>query len=150
MIKPIKAVMATLIVTSLVCLPIAHGQQKESPEEKAYKFRHSLFQTFSWKLGQLVGAQMASDAAAFNKHANDLLVLSKMTGEGFAIENSLPEGTRAKPEIWEDAEGFAEKSDMLVQAVAGLTEDGAMESFNVREFATKSCGGCHRDFRTKK
>ena len=144
------AFVITTLGLTLVSGSVHAQSKKETPEEKAFKFRNSLFQTFSWKLGQLHGAQSADDEAAFSKHANDLLVLANMTGEGFQIENSIPEGSRAKPEIWEDSEGFAAKTQDFVAAVAGLTEDGAMDSFKVRDFATKNCGGCHREYRNKK
>lgn len=145
------AVIVFVITTLGLAFSSAEAQsKKETPEQKAFKFRTSLFQTFSWKLGQLNGAQTVGDESAFTKHANDLLVLAKMTGEGFEIENSLPEGTRSKSEIWEDSEGFAVKTQGFVDAVAGLTQVGAMESFKVRDFATKNCGGCHREYRNKK
>ena len=103
--------------------------KKPTPEERAYQFRTGMFQTFAWKMGRLVGAKMANDSAAFSKHATDLQNLTSMLEEGFQIENSLPDGTSAKPEIWEDFDKFEEKATTLRSAVAGLTEEGAMESF---------------------
>jgi len=82
----------------------AMAQKQPTPEERAYKFRTSLFQTFAWKLGQMAGAKGRDDAASFTKHATDLAQLSTLIEEGFQIENSLPEGTKAKPEIWQDYE----------------------------------------------
>ncbi|MCH2190550.1 MAG: cytochrome c [Gammaproteobacteria bacterium] len=143
-------VIVVVVVLGLVASPADAQNIKETPEQKAFKFRTSLFQTFSWKLGQLHSAQSASDETGFINHANDLLVLAKMTGEGFEIANSMPEGTRAKSEIWEDPEGFSSKTQTFVDAVSSLTEEGAMESFKVRDFASKNCGGCHREYRTKK
>lgn len=124
-------------------------ESQPTPEEKAYKFRTSLFQTFAWKFGKLVGALQASDEAAFKANAKDLEYLAGMLEEGFQIKDSLPEGTTAKPTIWEDYDTFTEKADTLRQAAASLSEDGAMASFDPRGFGSKNCGGCHRVFRIK-
>lgn len=138
----------TLICTLLLVAPV-QAQNQPTPEERAYDFRHGLFETFSWKLGQLYGAQAKDDAAAFKKHADDLSYLSSMLEEGFQIDNSMPAGSRAKAEIWQDYASFADKAKTLQKAAAALTQDGAMKDFNVRDFGSKNCGGCHRDFREK-
>ncbi|MFT6407518.1 MAG: cytochrome c556 [Arenicella sp.] len=127
----------------------ALAQKKPTPEERAYKFRTSLFQTFAWKIGQMAGAKSANDETAFSKHAADLAQLSSLIEEGFQIQNSLPEGTKAKPEIWQDYEKFQSKAQALSDAALGFAEAGAMANFDPREFGSKSCGGCHRDFKIK-
>lgn len=135
-------------------LTFASGQalakDEPTPEERAYKFRTSLFQTFGWKYGQLIAAKQREDEAGFIKHADDLVYLSTLLEEGFQIENSLPEGTRAKPEIWQDYEKFQEKAKNLRSVAKTLTQTGAMANFNPRDFGSKACGTCHRDFRIKK
>jgi len=125
------------------------AQKQPTPEERAYKFRTSLFQTFSWKLGQMAGAKGKNNPDAFTKHAADLAQLSTLIEEGFQIANSLPEGTKAKPEIWEDYKKFQAKAMALTEAATGFTEAGAMANFDAREFGSKTCGGCHRDFKIK-
>lgn len=126
----------------------AHAQQP-TPEERAYKFRTSLFQTFAWKLGQMAQAKGQDDEGAFIKHAKDLSYLSGLIEEGFTIENSLPEGSKAKPEIWEDYAKFQEKAANMTEVTNGFTQAGAMADFNPREFGSKACGSCHRDFKVK-
>lgn len=145
---------ASFRFTAALCMTVflinpAYAQEQPTPAERAYEFRHGLFETFGWKLGQLYGAQAKEDAGAFKKHAKDLAYLATMLEEGFQLENSLPEGTRAKPEIWEDFDAFKEKADTLRTATNALLDEGAMESFNIRDFGSKNCGGCHRDFRVK-
>jgi len=139
-----------LIITAITVMtePVM-AQKQPTPEERAYKFRTSLFQTFSWKLGQMVGAKGKNNPDAFAKHAADLAQLSTLIEEGFQIANSLPEGTKAKPEIWEDYKKFQAKAMALTEAATGFTEAGAMANFDPREFGSKSCGGCHRDFKIK-
>lgn len=147
-----KKVLSSIIATAIVGI-FASGQvqsaDQPTPEERAYKFRTSLFQTFSWKFGNLVGAMKQSDEAAFAKHAGDLVSLSGLLEEGFQIENSLPEGTAAKPEIWQDYDTFKEKAANLTALATSLTEAGAMAEFDPRDFGSKACGSCHRDFRIK-
>ncbi|TQV79415.1 cytochrome c [Exilibacterium tricleocarpae] len=140
----------TVTILSLIITSQAYAQEKQpTPEERAYTFRTSLFQTFAWKYGQLVGAKKQNDEATFIKHASDLEYLATMLEEGFQIKNSLPEGTAAKPEIWKDYDTFKKKSETLKSAANDLTKSGAMADFDARDFGSKNCGGCHRDFRVK-
>lgn len=132
-----------------VSLSVAQANDP-TPEDRAYKFRTSLFQTFGYKYGRLIGAKMKGDATMFKKQAADLAYLTTMLEEGFEIENSLPEGTEAKAKIWDDFSKFEEKADTLRSAVAELQNDGAMEEFNPRNFGSTNCGGCHREYRIKK
>lgn len=147
--KVSKNIWLPLALSLFVSTQAFADDKKPTPEERAYEFRHSIFETFAWKMGQLVGAKMKSDAAGFNKHATDLQYLASMLEEGFQIKNNIPEGSKAKPEIWSDFSKFEEKANALRTAAAGLTKDGAMESFNPRDFGSKNCGGCHRDFKVK-
>ena len=137
-------------ILSLFLTSQTYAQEKQpTPEERAYAFRTGLFQTFAWKYGQLVGAKKQDNEAAFNKHASDLEYLATMLEEGFQIKNSLPEGTAAKPEIWKDYDTFKKKAEGLKSAANGLTQPGAMADFDPRDFGSKACGSCHRDFRIK-
>lgn len=145
----VHVLILTLVSISLATSAVAQDDEP-TPEDRALKFRTSLFQTFGWKYGQLIGSKIKGDEAAFTKHAADLGYLATMLEEGFQIENSLPEGTTAKPNIWEDYDGFTEKADVLRTAVAGLAEEGAMAEFDPRGFGSKNCGGCHREYRIKK
>lgn len=145
-----RLVVVSLFVFLMQTTSSMAQDKSPTPEERAYKFRTSLFQTFGFKFGRLMAAKAQNDQQAFVKHATDLQYLATMLEEGFEIENSLPEGTEAKPVIWEDFDGFTEKAEVLRTAVAGLLEDGAMESFNPRDFGSTNCGGCHRDYRIKK
>ena len=147
--KASKTVWLPLILSLLFSTVALSDDKKPTPEERAYEFRHSLFETFAWKMGQLVGSKMKSDSVAFKKHATDLEYLASMLEEGFQIKNNIPEGSIAKPEIWDDFSKFEDKANVLRAAAGGLTKEGAMDSFNPRDFGSKNCGGCHRDFKVK-
>jgi len=143
-----RSAITAIVLCSISSVVIAQDKQP-TPEERAYKFRTSLFQTFAWKLGQMAQAKGKGEEAAFTQHAKDLAYLSSMIEEGFAIENSLPEGTTAKPEIWEDYSKFQEKISNFADLAKGFTEPETMSGFDPREFGSKACGSCHRDFRIK-
>lgn len=136
------------VVASVVFSGVALSQQP-SPEDREYGFRTSLFQTFAWKMGQLAQAKGANDQAGFAKHAKDLAYLSTMTQEGFMIENNIPGGSLAKPAIWEDFDDFGDKAANLTSLSEGLLAEGAMDSFSPRQFGSKACGTCHREYKEK-
>lgn len=94
-------------------------------------------------------AKGQSDEASFVQHAKDLSYLSTMIEEGFTIENSLPEGSKAKSEIWQDFEKFQKKIANMSELSEGFSDAGAMEGFDPRDFGSKACGSCHRDFKIK-
>jgi len=143
--KPFLVASALTIFTSVT---LAQGAQP-TPEERAYKFRTSLFETLAWKLGQMAGAQGQDDKEAFVQHAKDLAYLSTMIEEGFKIKDNLPDGTKAKPAIWEDYPKFQEKVANMAEIVNSFTSADAMADFDPREFGSKACGSCHRDFKIK-
>jgi len=141
-----------LFISSVILMFISsvYAQDNQpSPEQRAYKFRTSLFQTFAWKLGQMAEAKAKDDEALFVQQAKDLAYLSTMIEEGFKIEGSLPEGTNAKPAIWEDFEEFQGKASNMTELTEGFTKAGAMADFDPRAFGSKACGACHRDFKVK-
>ncbi len=85
-------------------------------------------------------------------HALSLQQLSVMASDIFP-EGSHGEGSRALPDIWEDAAGFGEALSALQGAAAGLAEaarSGDMAA--VDEAAAglgRTCGGCHRPYRAR-
>ena len=97
----------------------------------------------------MAGAKGQNNETAFTKHAADLAQLSTLIEEGFQIEDSLPEGSKAKAEIWQDYEKFQTKAQALNDAAMSFTDAGAMANFDPRDFGSKTCGGCHRDFKVK-
>jgi len=136
-----------ICISSLLTFTTVHAADEQpTPEERAFKFRTSLFQTFSWKFGQMVGAMKQKDETSFGKHQSDLVYLSSMIEEGFQIKDSIPEGSDAKPEIWEDFDKFKEKA----AALGSMAKELTMTEFDPRDFGSKACGGCHRDFRVKR
>ena len=146
----IKKLLAPLLASIALMMTSTSGYANQpTPEERAYKFRASLFQTFAWKLGRLAVSKGQNNSEAFNQHAADLVYLSGLIEEGFEIENSIPDGSKAKPEIWADYEGFKEKAANMTNLTKGLMEEGGMDSFDPRKFGSQACGSCHRSFKVK-
>lgn len=126
----------------------AHAQPP-SIEEQAVGFRQGVFQSLSWKVGQLAGAKAQNDRAAFQKHADDLAYLTGLITEGF-IANSLVADSKAKPSVWEDSEGFHEAAKKMQGMAAEIAAaDYDINSFDARSFGREGCGGCHKNFKER-
>ena len=85
-------------------------------------------------------------------HALSLQQLSVMASDIFP-EGSHGDGSRALPDIWEDAAGFGEALSAFQSAADALAEaaregDVAAVGEAARGFG-RTCGGCHRPFRAR-
>jgi len=85
-------------------------------------------------------------------HALTLQQLSVMASDIFP-EGSHGEGSRALPDIWNDADGFGEALSAF-QSAAGALADAARagDMTAVGDAAAglgRTCGGCHRPFRAR-
>ncbi len=78
-----------------------------------------------------------------------MVYLSSMIEEGFQIKDSLPEGSKAKSAIWEDFENFQARAANMSEVTQAYTDAANMGDFDPREFGSKACGTCHRDFKYK-
>jgi len=149
--KNLKFIVVTI---SLLMLTVGStwAQQRDTrtPEQKTHDFRTGLLQSISWKATQVANAKESGDRSAFQKHASDLAYLASMITEGFELKNSMPEGSAAKKEIWEDWELFLEKAHILQNATKEIASaDYDMGSYDARDFGSTICGGCHREFRER-
>jgi len=124
-------------------------EDTRTPEEKAYQFRDGLFHVIEYKFVKMIEAKFAGDKAAFHKIAAEISYMSKMIPEGF-IPNSIVEGTKAKPEIWEDWDKFTAKSAEFTKNLDGLADSGYdISSFDPKKFGGDNCGSCHRKFKAR-
>lgn len=85
-------------------------------------------------------------------HALSLQQLSVMASDIFP-EGSLGEGSRALPDIWDDAPGFGEALSAFQSAADALAEAArAGDMTAVGDAAAglgRTCGGCHRPYRAR-
>ena len=85
-------------------------------------------------------------------HALSLQQLSVMASDIFP-EGSHGEGSRALPDIWDDAAGFGEALSAFQGAATALAEaarGGDMAAVGEASAGLgRTCGGCHRPFRAR-
>ncbi len=98
------------------------------------------------------GLRSATDAAAVAASADELAeALARINADAFP-EGSA-DGSRAKPEIWEQWDEFAAKAEnavTLAQAIAAKARAGENTAELVKAFGKNACGSCHRPFRKPK
>lgn len=122
---------------------------------KAMDARQSHMTLYSFNLGTLGGMaqdKIPYDAAAATAAANNLAAMANMDQTGYWIEgsDSSVEGSRAKPEIWTNADDFTEKTAALatastaLAAVAGDDLDALKGAFGP---VGGACGACHKAYR---
>ncbi len=94
----------------------------------------------------------AGDAAGVAAAADKLAgLLAKINSDSFPKGSS--EGTRAKPEIWEQWDKFAttaKNAANLAQSIAAKARAGENTAELVKGFGRSACGSCHRPFRKPK
>lgn len=143
------ALSCVLVLTVTASLVQAQQRDTQSPEEKEFVFRDSLFRVIGHKASQLPEAKAKGDQVAFKETAADIAYLAGMITEGFQIENNIYENSRALPAIWEDFENFTNRANVLRDAAQSLADSGDMDSYDPRKFGSDNCGGCHRDHKKR-
>jgi cytochrome c556 len=131
----------------------AHAQQK--PED-VIKYRKAVMTVQSWNMrpmALMVKGQQPYDAALFAWYAGVIQSTSFMLPDAFAAGSDKGAETKAKPEIWKDAEKHRQYMDRfnadtlkLVAATKVGTLDAVKGPFGA---VAKNCGGCHEAFRMK-
>lgn len=129
----------------------AHAQQK--PED-VIKYRRAVMTVQAWNMrpmALMVKGQQPYDAALFAWYAGVVQSTSFMLPDAFAPGSDKGAETKAKPEIWKDAEKFKQTMDRfnadtlkLVAATKAGTLDAVKGPFGA---VAKNCGGCHKQFR---
>lgn len=106
-------------------------------------------------LAGMAKGEVAFDAAATKSN------VEKMASQFEAAKSLFPEGsetgggdkpTRAKPEIWQDKDGFLKLLDdsiVLANAVAGASDMDSLRPV-LGNLGNKSCKACHEKFRKPK
>lgn len=125
----------------------------DSPEGKAYVYRHAVMELADAKARLLAGMareELTLDEPAFVKAAVDLAALSTMMIDGFE-NRTLVDESRTDPSVWENWDDFRAKLDGLIKASAQLEEAATSQGFAAaRELVQPTlqhCGSCHRPYR---
>lgn len=94
----------------------------------------------------------AADAAAVAASADKLAeLLAGINADSFPKGSA--EGTRAKPEIWEQWDKFAaaaKSASDAARSIAAKARAGENTAELVKGFGRNACGPCHRPFRQRK
>lgn len=147
--KKITFIFAALILFSST--PFASDVDAE-----AYiKYRENLMQnakTHTKAIEAILKGQLTNEDNVI-RHARALKEVSMMFSTAFPEGSDMGE-TRAKAEIWSNAEGFEKAATDNQQAIDDLVK--AAESADMTAVGAamanvgKSCKGCHKEYRAKK
>lgn len=125
----------------------------DSPEGRAYQYRHAVMELAAAKnaiLGGMNRGERPDDPALFGKAASDLATLVGMITEGFEQEG-IAAGSRALPDIWTNMGDFDQKAADLAAAVQAVVDASEAGDFaGAKELAGNigsNCGACHRPYR---
>jgi cytochrome c556 len=138
---------------------IAVTKGQPDPGAKAIETRQGYMKLVVWEAGPLFGmakGEIAYDAEAATTHAANLKAISQYPVTGLFLPGTSkadrPGKTVAKPDIWQDRARFQTAFDDWRAAVAALAEvagDGQPALAAAVGGLGKSCGGCHKPFRSK-
>jgi cytochrome c556 len=103
-------------------------------------------------IGGMVNDKIPFDAKAASVNADLVATVSHLPFDGFVAGTDTGE-TKAKPEVWKDADKFKAAATKMQDAVAKLAtvakggDKGAIKA--AFGDAGGTCKGCHDDFRNK-
>ena len=131
-----------------------HAQGRPSKGEQTLKYRKAIYQTMVWNFGTLSAMaqdKIPYDAAEFQKRAQRVAFLTPMLGETYTPETRGIEGSKLKPEMWNNRADFDQKLKDLVDHSATLAEvskAGDAEKSKAAFFDTaNACKSCHDKYR---
>lgn len=145
-----RLVLAAAAVVALAAA-VPASAQFQKPED-AIKYRKATFTVMAAHFGR-IGAVVKGapfDPKAVAANASLLATLSTLPWSAFG-EGTTGEHTRAKPEVWSEADKFKAGGQQMVDALAKL--DVAAKSGNLDQIkaafgdAAKTCKSCHDNFR---
>lgn len=146
-----------LIVTAVLGLGVtaALAQDLSEDQQRAVNARQAhmgLYGFYLTPLGQMAQDRIAYDAAIASAAASNLAAMAAIDQAAFWVEgtDSSVEGSRARAEIWTDAEGYAQAQQSMVDATAALAlvaGDGIDALKGAFGPVGQSCGACHQTYR---
>lgn len=141
-----KALILSLTLTAGVAIA------KDGVQDPTVKARMDLMGTIGMNtkvLGDMAGGKAPFDATAADAAKVALAAAAAQIPAAFEVEADDPV-SEARPDIWMNMEGFAEKAKGL-ETAAGAIDVSSLESVQAGMGAIGgSCKACHTDFRAKK
>ncbi len=148
-----KHVITAAAALSLSLAAILPAQAQFAKPEDAVKYRKASFTVMAahfGRLGAMANGKAPYDAKAAADNAELVATLAKLPWAAFGEGTDKGE-TRAKPEIWKDADTFKEAADKMQTEMGKLNV--AAKAGNVDALkaafgpAAASCKACHDNFR---
>lgn len=145
------ALPAAALLGLAVALPAAAQFQK--PED-AVKYRQGAFTVMGahfGRIGAMANGRVPFDAAAVQANAEIVATMSKLPWPAFVEGTSNVGNTRAKPEIWSEADKFKAAAQKMQDEVAKLNataKTGNQDQIKAAFGAVgQSCKACHDSYR---
>jgi len=152
MIKQICISLAA-ITTGVTIANFVHAQHKPA---EVHKFRKSVMTIQSWHMrpmALMVKGQQPYDANLFAWYAGVIQQTSHMLPDAFTPGSDKGAETKARPEIWTDADKFKQRIDSFqadTTKLVAAAKAGNLEAVKGPFGAVgKNCGGCHESCRVK-
>ena len=127
--------------------------QAESPENYI-DYRKAVMKAIGGHMGastQIMRGRVSPDGA-LAMHADALAALNADLGRLFPEGSDFGE-TKAKPEIWQDPEGFAkvvaQGRDATAEFAAAVASGDQGRIASAHKAVSDSCKACHQDYRLK-
>lgn len=144
------ALAAVAAATLAVALPAAAQFQKPEDAIKYRKAAFTVLATHFGRIGAVVQGRAPYDAAATAANAEIVATLAKLPFTAFG-EGTGSGDTRAKAEVWSEADKFKAGAQQMSEAVAKL--NAAAKAGNLDQIKAafgdtgKTCKACHDNFR---
>jgi cytochrome c556 len=146
-----KHLFGVALLATTVALPAAAQFQK--PED-AVKYRQSAFTVMAShfsRLGAMANGRVPYDAAAAAANADIVATLAKLPFAAFGAGTDKVGSSKAKPEVWSEADKFKAATAKMQDEVAKLqvaAKSGSVDQLKAQFGATaQSCKACHDNFR---
>lgn len=141
---------------SLSLLLTACGNQQADPDSPEGQ-RQAVFQQFlqhSEPMGGMLAGRLAFEGEAFAGHATQLAELADTPWKHFPEpDQNNPQPNAALPEVWSEADGFAERIGQYQAAVTDLHlitakgVDSPEQVISAMQAVQQACKACHDGYR---
>ncbi len=149
----------TIIVTAALGLGVTAAIAQVAPSEDqqrvidARQAHMGLYGFYLTPLGQMAQDRIPYDAAVASAAASNLAAMAAIDQAAFWVDgtdSASVTGSRARAEIWTDADGYASAKQGMADATAALAlvaGDGIDALKGAFGPVGQSCGACHQNYR---
>ena len=147
-----KALIAAPLAVMVTIPAVAHIERTEPLQSLRQSFFAIVGMTFG-PMGDMVKGEIEWNDAQFAAWADDLASVSKVSVERGFAPGSEKGKTRAKPEIWENTDDFAQKLANFRSEAAALAAaaNAGDKSATIEQFkqAGGTCKACHDNYKSR-